>query len=270
MSSFTNRKKILALVLILLIPFAAMGVSRSNLFDPKENVTTSSQSGNSATSIGSNPSDSKVSGSKSSSGNSSESTNSGTSTTNEVNSADSKKSNSSTSKVIKTGKYGYKGYKDSTDTTIEPILKGWDETGQIVGEGFTLPDVASASNILKTFQKDFPECKTIINPIADSPVALSGTVGSDTLSGCSQGDPTKSGFNIYFISEKQTVISNSGKDSVNLYTNFKSPFSSKLEQNYFTPSSRALVISTGGDLAFDANEVSWGILYDLGFTPPKR
>ena len=272
MSSFTNREKLLTFLLVLAIPFAGIGISRSTLFHTHDNLSTSAQESGSTSSDSPKSDGAKSDSSSSSSGTSKSGSTTGSKSSNpkETSSSGTSKKSTSSSKVIKTGKYGYKGYKDSTDTTIKPILKGWDNTGLVTGEGFTLPDVASASNILNLFQKDFPDCKTIPNPNADSPIALSGSVGADTLSGCTQGDPTKSGFNIYFITDKQTVISNSGKDSVNLYTNFKSPYSSKLEQVYFTPSSRAIVLSTGGDYAFDANEVSWGILFDLGYTPPKR
>lgn len=171
---------------------------------------------------------------------------------------------------IKTGAYGYTGHKDATDTNLPPVLEGFTKGSTSGGAAFQLPDIASASNILKLFQKDYPNCKTVADPASVGAMVLPGSVGADTLSACSEGDIKGKGYVIYFVTDKATVQKYQDKNSTELFKNFKSPIPSSLESVYFTPSSRAIVFSTGGEYAFDAGEVAWGVLFNLGYTPPKR
>lgn len=174
-----------------------------------------------------------------------------------------------------TSKYGYTGKKDPSDVTITPTLTTL--TGSALGSlpgSFQLPAVASASKVLGLIQSDLTsanlDCQTLTSPLPDVGFSFAGSLLKDTVAACKRGDPTADGFYEFVLTDPAAVSKYDNADGVKNYLNYSSPETSSLASTYFTPSSKAILFTVGGQYAFDANEISWADLYNLGYQPPKR
>lgn len=180
----------------------------------------------------------------------------------------------STSSKTKSNNFGYVGHKDSSDMDIAPILTQLSGTAlDDSGAEFKLPTVASAKSVLNSIMSDLSEagikCE-IIDPTVNPLISLTGTVKDDTLAACKYGDPSADGFIEYVITDKATVAKYNQSQYVTQYLNFQSPLIGSGKQTKFTPSLRAILFVVGGEFAFDANEISWAVLYNSRFQPPQR
>ena len=157
---------------------------------------------------------------------------------------------------------------------IQPMVKQLagtllDDSGAV----FKLPDVASAKSVINLIVNDLAEANiacAVIDPTTAPLITLQGSLKSDTLAACQFGDPAKDGFIAYVITDKATVAKYNQSDYVKMYLDFKSPLTGIGEQTQFTPSNRAILFVVGGQYAFDASEISWAVLYNSRFEPPKR
>ena len=185
--------------------------------------------------------------------------------------ATTKKATKTTSKKKKVSKkYGYKGKADASDMTLAPNLSPM--TGGITdanGAAFVLPDVASASKIMKLWQEDIT-CELIADPTKGAPISILGDLKNDTIAGCKSLDSAKDPFYAYVLTSKEAVAKYNNAAGVTKYKSFTSPVTSQSGKTYFPPSSKAIIFTVGGDAAFEANEIIWGVIYNLGFQPPVR
>ena len=171
------------------------------------------------------------------------------------------KSPKSTSKVVSG---------NSNDLNIAPDLTVVGSTSSISGgDTFKLKPVASATEIIKFF-KLTRDCSVINDPAVGAPVGVIGTSANDTLAACNFGDINNDGYAVYVMTGKDQVTKYNTADALKAFKEFKSPFTSSAPKIFFTPSSRAIIVTYGGDYAFDANEVAWGVINDLGYNPPTR
>lgn len=158
----------------------------------------------------------------------------------------------------------------TTDLNIAPDLTVvGSSTSMSGGDAFKLKPVASASEIIK-FYKLTRDCSTLTDPTVGAPVGVIGSSANDTLAACNFGDINTDGYAVYVMTAKDQVTKYNTAETLKAFKGFKSPFSSSAPQIYFTPSSRAIIVTYGGDYSFDANEVAWGVINDLGYNPPTR
>ena len=170
--------------------------------------------------------------------------------------------------------FGYTPKSLPTNMDIPPVFNFETATSINFGEAFNLAEVVSAKRVLALIQKELAEadlvCETIPDPTIGAYIPLLGSVKSDTLAACKHGDPKGTGFIEYVLTSQEATNLYNTKSNADLFLSFKSPVQSELEQIQFTPSLRAVLFVTGGEFAFDASEISWAVLYNSRFNPPKR
>lgn len=185
--------------------------------------------------------------------------------------ATSKKSASSNADLRK---FGYTPKSLPTNMDIAPLFNFETATSVNFGEAFNLTEVASAKRVLALIQKELAEadllCETIPDPTVGAYISLLGSVKNDTIAACKHGDPSGTGFVEYVLTSPEATNTYNTKANEALYLSFKSPIPTSLSQIQFTPSLRAILFVVGGEFAFDASEISWAVLFNSRFNPPKR
>jgi hypothetical protein len=190
----------------------------------------------------------------------------------------STKVSSKTTKQVVNGiniaNYGYKGKKDPSDVDVPPTLTLMTGVVGVNSDAFKLEEIASASTVLNLIIKDLADanikCDVLPDPTVSPVLKLYGSVKTDTLAACQSGDPRGTGFIEYIFTSKDAIAQFDTADGIKQYLSYSSPVASSLGQTEFTPSSRAIIFTAGGEYAFDANEISWATLFNRGYTPPKR
>lgn len=179
-----------------------------------------------------------------------------------------------TSSTAELKKFGYTPKSLPTNMDIPPVFNFETGTSLNFGEAFNLAEVASAKRVLALIQKELAEadlaCETIADPTVGAYISLLGSVKNDTIAACKHGDPTGTGFIEYVLTSPEATNTFNTKANEQLYLTFKSPITTTLSQIQFTPSLRAILFVVGGEYAFDASEISWAVLFNSRFSPPKR
>lgn len=180
----------------------------------------------------------------------------------------------STSTTSGLKKFGYTPKSLPTNMDIPPVFNFETATAVNFGEAFNLAEVASAKRVLSLIQKELAEadlvCETISDPTVGAYISLLGSLKNDTIAACKHGDPTGTGFVEYVLTSPEATNLYNTKANEQLYLTFKSPITTTLSQIQFTPSLRAILFVVGGEYAFDASEISWAVLFNSRFSPPKR